>query len=114
MIEDATVRNQGPSTMENANEGKMHNDNCMPARSINMHDDFTVLLFYMVEDATVRNQGPSTTEESANEGKMYNDNKCMPAQSINVYDDFTVNSYIFILYYREDYYEAKVKETKLR
>ena len=41
MVEDATVRNQEPSTME-SDEGKMHNDNCMPARSINMYDDFTV------------------------------------------------------------------------
>ena len=38
MVEDATVRNQ----MESANEGKMHNDNYMPAQSINMYDDFTV------------------------------------------------------------------------
>ena len=28
--------------MESVNEGKMHNDNCMPARSINMYDDFTL------------------------------------------------------------------------
>ena len=42
MVEDAAVRNQGPSTTESANEGKMHNDNCMPARSINMYDVFTV------------------------------------------------------------------------
>ena len=63
----------------------------------------------MVEDDAVTNQGPS----SANEGKMHNDN-CMPAWSINMYDDFTVNSYIFILYYREDYsYEEKIKKTKL-
>ena len=41
MAEDAAVRNQGPSTTESTNEGKMHNDNCMPARSINMYDDFT-------------------------------------------------------------------------
>ena len=63
----------------------------------------------MVEDATVRNQGPSTME-SANEGKMRNDNNCMPARSINMYDDFTVNSYIFILYNREDPYEEKIAE----
>ena len=44
----------------------------------------------MVEDATVRKQ-----MESANEGKMQNDN-CMPAWSINM----SVNSYIFILYGR--------------
>ena len=63
----------------------------------------------MVEDdAVTTNQGPS----SANKGKMHNDN-CMPAWSINMYDDFTVNSYIFILYYREDSFEKKAEETKL-
>ena len=39
MVEDDAVTNQGPSS---TNEGKMHNDNCMPARSINMYDVFTV------------------------------------------------------------------------
>ena len=39
MVEDDAVTNQGPSS---ANEGKMQNDNCMPAWSINMYDDFTV------------------------------------------------------------------------
>ena len=91
MVEDAAVITDQPST-ESVTQGKMRNENnCMPARSINMYDDFTVnsyILFYMVEDDAVTNQGPS----SANEGKMHNDN-CMPAWSINIYDDFTVNSY---------------------
>ena len=39
MVEDDKVMNQGPS---GTNEGKMHNDNCMPAWSINMYDYFTV------------------------------------------------------------------------
>ena len=40
MVEDdAVTTNQGPSS---TNKGKMHNDNCMPAWSINMYDYFTV------------------------------------------------------------------------
>ena len=45
MVEDDTVRNQGPSS---ANEGKMHNDNCMPAWNINMYDDFTVNSYIVI------------------------------------------------------------------
>ena len=63
----------------------------------------------MVDDAAVSKEGSSTLE-STNEGKMRNDNNCMPARSINMYDDFTVNSYIFILYNREDPYEENIAE----
>ena len=46
MVEDATVSIDRPSisvALESTNEGKMYNENnCMPARSINIYDDFIV------------------------------------------------------------------------
>ena len=42
MVEDTAVITDQPST-ESVTQGKMRNENnCMPARSINMYDDFTV------------------------------------------------------------------------
>ena len=53
MVDDAAVSEEGSSTLESTNEGKMRNDNnCMPAQSINMYDDFTVnsyILFCIIE-----------------------------------------------------------------
>ena len=52
MVEDAAVSIDRPSTsvaLESTNEGKMRiENNCMPARSINMYDDFTVTTYIFI------------------------------------------------------------------